>query len=232
MPKNLKDRQKSANKKVLVIGDSGSGKTKILRTFPKPIYIADFDNGLDVLAGEEIEFEEYFDSPEKPDSWMKFMADLKKWHKEGPPGKTVALDSLTSAAEAALRNQLRVTGHSTANIQQGDWGKAISDVKDALAYLLTLPCTVVVTAHYRMIQDDTNVMHYAPLVYGKDLPHKVPTYFNDIWRTFIDMKPGNPPTVDYRMQVLPSPKYNTLKNTLDLKDMFVAPNFQTLLGGA
>src|SRR5687767_11865479 len=122
---NTKDRKRSENKKVLVIGDSGSGKTTLLDTFPKPVFVADFDNGLDPLAGKDVSYEEYFDSPDKPDAWLRFMTDLKKWHKDGPPASTIAVDSLTYGAQSALRHQLKQVGRSSGNIQQGDWGKAI-----------------------------------------------------------------------------------------------------------
>jgi hypothetical protein len=233
MSKNLKDRKRSDNKHILIIGDSGSGKTTLLDTFPKPLFVADFDNGLDVLVGKDIIYEEYFDAPDKPDAWMRFMADLKKWHKEGPPAATVAIDTLTSAADCALRKQLRDVGRGTGNIQQGDWGKAISDVKDALGYLTTLPCHVVVNTHFRMLQDELSAMHYVPLLYGKDLPSKVYGYFQDVWRTFVELKAGadGKPSVKYQLQIRPSNKYDKLKNSLGIKDLFVEPNFTTLLGG-
>jgi energy-coupling factor transporter ATP-binding protein EcfA2 len=233
MTKNTKDRKRSDNKHILIIGDSGSGKTTLLDSFPKPLFVADFDNGLDVLAGKDVTYEEYFDAPDKPEAWIRFMADLKRWHKEGPPGKTIAVDTLTSAADCALRNQLKVVGRGTGNIQQGDWGKAISDVKDALGFLSTLPCNVVVNTHFRMLQDEMSMMHYVPLLYGKDLPSKVYTYFQDVWRTFVDLKIGKDgkPTVAYQLQMLPSTKYDKLKNSLGLKEMFVEPNFTKLLGG-
>src|SRR5216683_2832521 len=97
---NLKDRTKATNKHALIIGDSGSGKTSFLGTVPG-IQIADFDSGLDVLAGKNVEYTEYFDG-EKPSAWLDFKAELDAWKKE-PKGPALGLDSITTAAECALK---------------------------------------------------------------------------------------------------------------------------------
>ncbi len=122
-------------------------------------------------------------------------------------------------------------GRGTGLIQQGDWGQAISEVKDALAYLTTLPCHVIVTAHYQMHKDETlGQLHFVPLIYGKELPMIMPKYFNDCWRTFVDLPAGSAEPV-YKLQVRPSGRYNTLKNSLGVKELYVEPNFSKLLEG-
>ena len=230
MSKTLADRTKATTKTILIIGDSGSGKTTLLGTAPD-LYIADFDNGLDVLAGRaDVHYDDYFDEPDKPAAWQALKATVKEWRK-APAHQTFGLDSLTTAGECALRYVLHKNGHNAARIQQGDWGEAISEVKDMLGFLTTLKCHVVVTAHYRIMQDEMGATYFVPLLYGKDLPHLVPKYFNDVWRTFVDLKTGQNPTPDYKLQVRPTAKFNTLKNTLGIGGMYAEPDFSKLLGG-
>ena len=234
--KTLENRKKSDNKKILLIGDSGSGKTSLLGTATGyNTYILDFDNGLDVLAGSKIVgYDEFYDSGEKPTAWKALKAKFAEWRKAFPEelkNQVVALDSISTAAEAALRYVLDKNGRGAGLIQQGDWGQAISEVKDALAYLTTLPCHVIVTAHYQMHKDETlGQLYFVPLVYGKELPMMMPKYFNDCWRTFVDLPAGSAEPV-YKLQVRPSGRYSTLKNSLGIKEIYVAPNFTKLLEG-
>lgn len=227
---NLKDRAKSTNKHVLVIGDSGSGKTTLLGSVPN-VWIADFDSGLDVLAGKDIAYTEFFDNQDKPSAWKNFKAELDAWKKE-PKGAALGVDSITTASEAALRYVLDKNGRGTSGrIEIGDWGQAINEVKDALAKLSVLKCHVIVTAHYQMYKDEQlGGIYFVPLVYGRELPMIMPKFFNDCWRTFVEVKAGNPePT--YKLQVRPDSRYATLKNTLDVKELYVKPDFSALVGG-
>src|SRR2546428_4741126 len=226
---NLKDRKKSDSKHALLIGDSGSGKTTFLGTVPG-IRIADFDAGLDVLATRDIEYIEYHDG-EKPSAWKAFKGELSEWQKE-PKAAPLGVDSITTAAEAALRYILDKNGRLTSGrIQIGDWGQAINEVKDALARLSTLKCHVIVTAHYQMHKDEQlGGLYFVPLLYGRELPMMVPKFFNDTWRAFVELKAGaNEPA--YRLQVRPDSRYTTLKNSLGMKELYVTPEFNKLVGG-
>lgn len=231
--KSLETRKRSENKKILLIGDSGSGKTSFLGTCSR-VYVLDFDNGLDVLAGRKVDYDEFYDDKEKPTAWKAFKAKLKEWKSSFPNElreSVIAMDSITTAAEAALRYVLDKNGRGNGLIQQGDWGQAISEVKDAIAYLTTLPCHVIVTAHYQLHKDETlGQLYFVPLIYGKELPMILPKFFNDCWRTFVDLPPGSTEPA-YKLQVRPSGRYNTLKNSLGIKEIYVAPDFTKLLEG-
>lgn len=228
MVKSLKDRKPSDNKKILLIGDSGSGKTTFLGSVPG-VHLLDADNGLDVLAGRELTYEEYLAS-NKPDSWARLKKDIDYFlASEAPP--PLALDSLTSAAECALVWVLKKNNRA-GRIEIGDWGEAISEVKDLVAKLVTVRNHVIVTAHYQMVKDEAmGGISYAPLLYGKDLPMVIPKYFNDCWRTFVEV-PAGAKEPSYRMQVRPTAKFSSLKNTVGIKDIYVdKPNFVAMTGG-
>jgi len=226
---NLKDRTKSQNKHVLVIGDSGSGKTTFLGSVPD-VWIADFDSGLDVLAGKDISYTEFFDG-DTPSAWVAFKKELDVWKKE-PKGPALGLDSITTAAEAALKYILHKNGRfTTGRIEIGDWGQAINEVKDALAKLSVLKCHVIVTAHYQMHKDEQlGGLYFVPLLYGRELPMMVPKFFNDAWRTYVELKAGGTEPA-YKLQVRPDSRYSTLKNTLGIKELSVVPDFSKLIGG-
>jgi hypothetical protein len=231
---SLKDRKKSERKKVLLIGDSGAGKTSFLRTMPKP-FVADFDNGLDTVAGLDVEYMEFFDEQEEITAWGRFKKLLKEWKKEPKPYESFMWDSISFGAEAALRFVLKKNGRLNLKIQIGDWGEAIKEVKDMLAQVTTLPnCHIVVTAHYMMLQDEhLGGYKYVPAVYGKDLPGKIPTYFNDVWRPFVTTQKGQDGARKpvYRLQVQPSDRYTTIKNSFGDPELEndVEPNFTKLL---
>lgn len=232
MSKSLADRKRSDNKKVLLIGDSGSGKTSLLGTIPGDVLVLDFDNGLDVLSGKVIQYEELHDTGPKPTAWAMLKTLLATFRKNGPGFNAICLDGITRAGEAALRWVVDKNGRGTAALQQADWGLAISEVKDMLAQITTLPCHVFVTAHYQMVKDENlGGIYFAPLIYGKDLPAIISTYFNDCWRTFVDLPQGGKEP-SYRLQVRPSGRYASLKNSLGINELYAEPNVEKLLGGS
>ncbi len=214
----------------------------MLGTCPRPL-IADFDGNLEPLEGrEDVFIEEFYDPLDWRDcaktdlpstAWQRFKNFLKLFRAEKPEGvETFATDSLTFAAEAALRWVAIKNGHQKTAISLPDWGEAITEVKDMLAYVSTLHCNAVLTAHYQILSGDDEtgkrVMTYVPLTYGKDLPFQTPTYWADVWRTCIQQT--NDGKVHYRLQLRPEPPFTKLKTTFKkVNEMYVEPNFTKLL---
>ena len=93
-------------RKLLLIGNEGTGKTHFIGTMPKPIYVFSFDKGYLTLAGQDginvglcMDEDRY-----KPHAYADFkqkFESLKKGEKykwangKEEPYKTVAIDSLT-----------------------------------------------------------------------------------------------------------------------------------------
>ena len=223
MTLSSKDRKPDGNRKVCVIGESGSGKTVLLAQFPD-LYICDFDNGLESLdaTGTEYHYDEYYDGAgEKPSAWQNFENMIQVWRKEGPKHKTFVVDSFTRAVQSCLRNVMANHGRGNPLPDIGHWGLIISTIQRNLGYLSTLKCNVVINCHYQMLKDDmTGEVYFLPSVYGKDLPQQVTTYFNNVWRTFVEAPKVETENPQYRLQVRPSGKYTTLKTTLPGKGLY------------
>lgn len=223
-------------KKVLLIGDSGTGKTHILGTFPKPIFIADFDGGLETLVGEEgIVYERY----EGVQGWKEFRKELDKWCLQGPQYgcTTFAVDSLTLMADAVFEFVLNKAGRAQAQI--ADWGEAITTVRKVLSDLaVRMQCHTAMTAHVQVEKDETlGSLVWQPLIYGKELPGKVPAYFSEVYYTNVTTKTeGGKQVVQYRMQVVPDGRFKFVKSRMnkDAKvfEQFEEPDFSKLINKA
>ena len=97
---NLKEWQ--PNKiKFLIIGDTGSGKTKGSGTFPKP-YLFSFDGGVDTLAGKDIDYDVYIETNRAaPSAFTRFKTDWTRVLAD-PRYETVILDNITNLSKYIL----------------------------------------------------------------------------------------------------------------------------------
>lgn len=218
--------QSSVNKKVLLIGDSGSGKTSMIGTFPKPI-VCDFDGkGEETLAGKEGCIETYAGA----EGWDRFKKDLVKWVSEGLPNgcQTLALDSLTFASDTVLQWVRKANNNNGPTLTQADWGRAIDEIKSTLAKLVTANFHVVVTIHLSIEKDDLiGGVVWIPSIYGSKLPAQIPAYFNDVLMTKLTINKGVP---EYMVQTIPDSRLKILKNTSRGKwSATEAPNFGAML---
>lgn len=133
--------------KALFYGRSGTGKTHIAGTFPKPILLLDVkeigtttlrsQSGIKVL---------------KVETWL----DVEEvyWYLAGPgKGKfqTVVIDTVTQLQDLALKH---VTGADGGTISRRAWGEAASLLKTWITFYRDLEMNVVFTAQDRMSASD------------------------------------------------------------------------------
>jgi hypothetical protein len=203
----LSQHQSHQTVKMLLVGQSGSGKTGALVSLAEAgynLFLADFDNGLDIVAKHaspeatsRISFVSYQDElksaggrpvPKKtvPDAFTRHLADMDKWPDDGKPllartpRDVFVLDSLTHQGMAALRYVLAINSRSGQHPFQSDWGDAMALQEQVLQllYASAIKCHVIVISHVTFIeQDDKSVLGF-PTALGSKLPPKVPTYFN------------------------------------------------------
>jgi len=227
---------KDTPKKVMVVGKSGTGKTRFAGTFPKP-FIASFDGlaGLETIVGHPYAKAEAY---EGADGWKAFRKELENWCRNGPQYdcETFVIDSLSMMADCAMDGVRAKLGKLDGSLSQGEWGMLISEIRDVIAdAVVRLKCHVLVTAHLQLEKDDLlGSLIWQPLVYGAKLPGQLPAYFSEVYQSkaIVDLKTGN---VSYVVQVIPDNKLDFLKSRMNKTQCFAQfeePDFAKLVAKA
>ncbi len=173
--------------RVMVYGDSGTGKTTFLSTFPN-LYILDFDLGVMSIRGKDIEYDVYYDEDIKhPTAYTAFEKKLDELFKECPYA-TIGIDSFTTL-QRTLMNQVQYLNvkHVGKNLSQEEWGIVIGKIERLFYRLIQAPVNLVVTAHEIVTEDPiSGEITNRPLVYGKKLPGMIPLWFGEVYRAQVE----------------------------------------------
>lgn len=207
----LIDLKTSEDLKVLVYGDSGTGKTVFSTSFPGPVYVADFDGKISSAASywgatnkarlNEIEYDKFVPEPNtKLSHFHAFKTKLEEHSELGKQGKfpfkTYVVDSLTLFSEAMMQEVIRANP-GISRVEKTV--PALQDYlifgvhfKQFLAKILALPCNVVVTAHAEHSKDDvTGSISIRPMLSGK-LSNEIPIRFAEVYHSKVVEKEGKP----------------------------------------
>ena len=209
---SIGDHGSSAITKTLLLGHGGAGKTGLIASLARryKLFIADFDNGLDIFLDpkvlppefrKNVYYKTFYDQVNivggKPihaaTSIPEFTAAIGGW-REGSDNlgniytwgsNTVfVLDSLTFFGDAALRNAQGIAGRLGQRPQIQDYGAAVDTVETTIEMLYNpaVKCHVIVTAHLVPMNDQTsgNVIKLLPSAIGNKLPPKIGRYFNNV----------------------------------------------------
>lgn len=192
----------SGDANILLVGDSGSQKTRFLGTFPEGwVEVADFDKGMASLAGVNIEYETFKEAdkgqkvrPEEKKSgvyeyataWPAFIQWVNKIgdrleQKKGP--RVVAFDSLSHMSMVIMNKILKDNNWDVPN--QGAYGAQQEYLKRVLNQVTAWPVRLVCTAHIQ--RDDnllTGISEKLPLLTGK-LAGFISSFFDEVY--FIDL---------------------------------------------
>jgi len=204
---NAKDLLVDPLPRILMVGDSGTHKTYFMAGIPG-IYIFDFDKGMAIARGMDVEYDTFKDAPRGSRSmpkqgiypfggaWTAFINKLNaigklidegKWLTEEGLIRPIGIDSLTTMANAAMAFVLNSTGHLGAP-QVQHWGAQMNLVETTMDQLNSWPVPLVVSAHIqRDLNDLTQVVEMLPLITGK-LAGKLPLYFDEVYYTEIKGK--------------------------------------------
>jgi hypothetical protein len=216
---NARDAHATSAHKILILGDTGSGKTTQILTLPGRTFAYLFDpNAILSLQGSDIEYEEFL-----PDKLNLAMSSLTKGKGDaGKPGlvsnlynewerdftnrlnsgyfedfDNIAFDSATTFLDLAMDRVLSINGRFGQWPQQDDYGPQMISFLNVCRSLTGTGKTILMTGHMETYQDKlTSRVFRGPLMTGK-LKTKIPLLFSDI---FVADCETSGDTVNHRIQ--------------------------------
>jgi hypothetical protein len=215
-----KDLFLDPNKRVLVYGRSGSGKTSLIGKVLEvpemcPLYVFDFDLRINSILAvvqkqdiiDNLTYDQFRDGAQAgkafTDAETKYR-ELAQAISGGKGPRTIAMDSLTFMEKSIMSRVLMMDGKAATFPPQLNHYKAvISQLEDFVSKLCALPVNIIVTAHEDVDKDEiTGQMVRGIGVTGKKLPSVLPGYFNEVWYAEIQSSPNKPP--EHKVRVSPT----------------------------
>lgn len=177
-------------------GEPGTRKSTCALSFPKPQYWFSYDMKMDALGlpmrhwninPKEITYEDY-------DNWDKMRVQLEKFLMSCPY-KTVVIDSITSMADAAIRQTLKhksgsgkmigtipVSGFDEFNAESSAISELIALTKDLK---VSKKVNIVLVAHVvqkeQKSADGQTHMSRVLVTAGKSIAQKIPAYCSEVY---------------------------------------------------
>lgn len=178
--------------RVLVYGQAGAGKTELYGSFPKPIWVADFDGKFKPLVGQpDIEVTSYVtpDILRSPDVFKQFKKDWREVSKDARY-KTMVLDSLTSFDTINLKYFCSL---SKGGIEEAPTLPVYGDQSNYYSFFFSelkgIQKNVVVTAHeFYNVDGESGIHNIMPLITGKSILTKLSSQFEEVW--YIERRGG------------------------------------------
>jgi len=188
----------------LIVGQKGAGKTWLLKTMPKPIFIFNFDpQGTDTLLSEkkagDILVEEYQDTDfSNPSAYENFRVDINKMASSGFLSQfaTVCIDSLTLLQSAMVQHLLKKNGRlipesgvldqTKHGMRLADWGTVLNLMKLHVTQLHCLPVHTLMTGHISKEIDKVNGGLIKMLNLGGQARNHVPYLTSEVYYLLVD----------------------------------------------
>ncbi len=229
-------RQKTFN--LLLLGETGTGKSFLMRTARKPVHIDSFDPGgtkglVDYIKKGEIIADTRWESedPMNPTFyplWKKEMAERQASGYFDALG-TYVIDSSTSWAEMIMNDILKRAGIAGQQPRfTKDYGPQKMLIRNFVRTCLDIPCDFILTGHLEANKDEINgqmTLRYMTTGKGTVI---IPTLFDEIW--VMDPKDG-PGGSTYRVLTQSTGKYSCRSRLAKdgLLNQYEKPNIKAIL---
>lgn len=229
---NAKDVTGSAVKRILILGDTGGGKTSQLLTLPGKKFAYLFDsNSLLTLQGHDVDYEEFLPdrinlsaqslSKGKGDKNSSYQSNLYvEWEKDFnqrmdsgffDPYDVIAMDSATTFLDAIMDRVLTINGRYGQVPQQDDYGPQMLAFTNVCRQLVALGKTIFMTGHIETKQDElTKRIFNRPMMTGR-LRVKIPLLFSEIFVADASESQGK---VIHRIQTAPDRLNTTIRTSI------------------
>ena len=214
---NAKDLQQSASFCGLFVGKSGTRKSSVAASFPKPMYSFDFDGRIQALRGMDIDYDQY----PRTAGWIKAERKFESLLQEAKNGKlkykTIHVASITTILdfflwEATTHYEKETTGGLRINRPHNSGSKLLRDTPhykfvhsalDDLLYEYILPLgmvtNVIVEAHEVTEYEKNGDAKGDKVLATPAISERLPTIFNETWQFKFKKSYKEGETDDYRI---------------------------------
>ena len=156
--------------KILCYGQSGAGKTSLIRTLPNPIILS-AEAGLLSLTGTDIPYIEITSMSELQEAYLWVSSS-----DEAGGFDSIALDSISEIGEVVLSSEKKDTkdpraAYGAMQEQMGDLIRAFRDLPGKNVYF---------SAKLEKSQDEMGKLLYNPAMPGKALTQGLPYFFDEV----------------------------------------------------
>lgn len=204
---NAKNAEVSSKRKILLLGDTGTGKTSQITTLPGRTFAYLFDpNAILSLSGHDVDYEEFYAdrlnlsvkslTKGKGDSNSTFSSkvfydweiNFQKKIEEGffDNYENIVFDSATTFLDLIMDRVLTINGRAGSWPQQDDYGPQMQSFVNVCRTLTSLNKVVFMTGHVELKKDElAGRIFREPMMTGK-LKKKIPLLFSDIFVTEVE----------------------------------------------
>lgn len=175
-------------RKILLIGNEGTGKTHFIGTMPKPIYIFSFDKGYLTLAGQEgvtvglcMDDDRY-----NPKAFLEFRKKFDELRKSPGKYKTIAIDSLSFLSTFLYDHEQKVNNTTDKPAGYGPYMNVKSKLQDIVNQAVKMAEYVVCTALVEATKDDiTGEIFFVPSLVGS-MKNEIGAWFDAVFYMGVD----------------------------------------------
>ena len=155
-------------------GETGSGKTSLAATFPRPVFLIPFnENSIETLRGKDVPFFIVTDKDNKPfnpktgeGSMVKILDHIEKGYHHDPEGfpyDTIVFESLSHYGDLVQEQLTKGDQH----MDQQKWGFFLAHFRQVQSRMRNLDVHVIFTALAKMEKADGTSREGGPAIPGQ-----------------------------------------------------------------
>jgi hypothetical protein len=231
---NAKDTVQSTTKKVLLLGDTGSGKTTQFLTLPGKKYMHIFDpNAMNSLQGFDLDYDLFLPTPipaataslskdnkasDKRPAISEVYKHFETQFNERAQGEFfnqyqwIGFDSATTLLDLMMDRVLSINGRLGQWPHEDDWGPQMMAFTNLCRTLTAMNKNIFMTGHMHDKQNrKKGTSKRLPMMTGQ-LVQKIPLLFSDILGCDVDLDEKG--KVIYTMHTVPDSEFTVIRTSI------------------